>query len=151
MVKSWTHFNMQSDDKCSSLPGHACVLQVFLEDPEHWEPRCAGVGFVHVLVWTPEPQDLLQLPQELHSEQCLVRKNSNVIWQQLGTKNVQKVLMSCCCHVVLLSNVKCLMLILGTCWTTFVRWEPALWTLMSQAGVLMRTMRSKQNHCHFHL
>ena len=75
---------------------------------------------------------------------------SNVIWQQLGTKNV---MLSCwsvsfchagllsfchagllsfcnagllsCCHAGLLScchsvYVKCLMLLIGTCWTTFV-------------------------------
>jgi len=41
------------------------VLQVSLEDPEQTDPPFAGVGFVQVLVWLPEPQDLLQLVQEV--------------------------------------------------------------------------------------
>ena len=54
------------------------------------------------------------------------KKISNVIWQQLGTKNVLNVMLSCwsvallaCCHV-LMSYVKCLMLILGRWRKTFV-------------------------------
>ena len=41
------------------------MLQVSLEDPEQSDPPFAGVGFVHVLVCLPEPQDLLQLVQEV--------------------------------------------------------------------------------------
>ena len=56
---------IQVGKNASLSPGQSCVLQVILADPEHRSPPCVGDGFVHVLVCIPEPQEVLQLPQEL--------------------------------------------------------------------------------------
>lgn len=49
-----------------AVGAHACVLQLWLEEPLQVAPSFSGAGLVQLLVWVPPPQLTEQLDQSDH-------------------------------------------------------------------------------------
>jgi len=55
-----------AEAESEAVGGHACVLQLWLDEPTQAAPPYCGAGLVQVRVCMPPPQETEQAPQPLH-------------------------------------------------------------------------------------